>query len=294
MMDDYPILVGYDGSTCGGSALRWALAEAARRSAPVRLVYVHEWAVDTRPVPAGSTWPHPGIRRHMAEAVDRAAATARSDRPEVILTASVIDGPTVPTLRKLSEKARLLVVGCRGLGGFTGLLAGSVATGVAAHARCPVVVVRGCARPALPVAVGLDDSPDADQAVGLAFDQAAARGVGLVAVRGWQPAPVPRSDDAGPLVFDAEALAAAERRLSEHALLAWQEKYPQVPVTMLLRADRAAGALVAASTGAQLLVVGARGRGGFAGLPLGSATRQVIDHSRCPVLIVRDLTGQHE
>lgn len=287
MMDDYPILVGYDGSVCGGTALRWALAEAARRSAPVRLVYVHEWVADTRPVPAGSGWPHPGIRRQAVEAVDQAAATARSARPEVMLTAAVIDGPAVPTLQKLSERARLLVVGSRGLGGFTGLLAGSVATGVAAHARCPVVVVRGCARAQLPVAVGLDDSPDTDQAVGLAFDQAAAQEIGLVAVRGWQPTPVPRLEDTGPLVFDAEALAAAERRLSEHALLAWQEKYPQVPVTMLLRPESAAGALVTASAGAQLVLVGARGRGGFRGLPLGSAARQLIDHARCPVMIIR-------
>jgi nucleotide-binding universal stress UspA family protein len=292
-MNDYPILVGYDGSLCAGAAVRWAQDEASRRSAPVRLVYVYEWSADVTPVPVGSAWPAPGIRQEAVEAVEAAVAAARAARPDVVLTGSVVDGPTVSTLRKLSERARLLVVGSRGLGGFAGLMAGSVATGVAAHARCPVVVNRGCAPPSQPVAVGIDDSLDSDHAVGFAFDQAAARGVGLLAVRGWQPVPVPRPVDTGPVAFDAEALALAEHRLTERALQAWQEKYPHVPVSIQLRQHCAAHALVSASSDAQLLVVGARGRGGFRGQFLGSAARQLTDHAHCPVAIVRDGVEEH-
>lgn len=287
-MSDYPIVVGYDGSLCAGAALRWAQDEAARRAAPIRLVYVYEWAAEAAPVPVDSTWPDPGIRQDAVMAVQQAVAAARVAHPEVVVTGSVVDGPTVSTLRKLSEDARLLAVGSRGLGGFAGLLAGSVATGMAANAHCPVVVIRGCARAALPVAVGVDDSDDSEQAVGFAFDQAASRGVGLLAVRAWQPAPVLRPVDAGAPLFDADELTAAERRRTEQALRSWQEKYPHVPVELRLMPDRAAHALVSASHHAQLLVVGAHGRGGSRGVVLGSAARQLSDHAHCPVAIVRD------
>jgi nucleotide-binding universal stress UspA family protein len=287
-MTDYPILVGYDGSLCAGTALRWAQDEAARRSAPVRLVYVYEWAADVAPVPADSTWPDTGIRQDAVLAVEQAVAAVRGAHPDVVVTGSVIDGPAVSTLRRLSEDARLLVVGSRGLGGFAGLLAGSVATGMAANARCPVVVIRGCARSSQPIMVGVDDSPDSDHAVGFAFDQAANRGVGLLAVRAWQPVPVPRPEDSGPAVFDAEALAAAERHHTGQALQLWQDKYPHVPAEVRLVRDRPAHALMSASHDAQLLVVGAHGRGGSRGVVLGSAARQLTDHAHCPVVIVRN------
>jgi nucleotide-binding universal stress UspA family protein len=287
-MSDYPILVGYDGSECAAIALRWAQVEASRRSAPVRLVYVFEWATAVTPVPVGSAWPDPRIRQAAVDAVDETVAAARTVRPDVPLTGMVIDGLTVSTLRKLSEHARLLVVGSRGLGGFAHLRAGSVATGVAAHARCPVLVVRGCAPATCPVVVGVDESVDADQAIGFAFDHAAASGVGLVAVRAWQPVPVPRPRDRGPVAFDAGALAAAEHLRAERAVRSWQEKYPQVPMTIELRPECAAYGLVTASRRAQLVVIGARGRGGMHGLPLGSTARQLVDHSHCPVAIVRD------
>jgi nucleotide-binding universal stress UspA family protein len=287
-MSDYPILVGYDGSLCAGAALRWAQDEAVRRSAPVRLVYVYEWATDVAPVPLDSTWPDPDVRQDAVRAVEEAVNAARSAQPDVPVTGSVVDGPTVSTLRKLAEDARLLAIGSRGLGGFPGLLAGSVATGMAANGHCPVVIVRGCARATRPVAVGVDDSDDSDHAVGFAFDQAASRGVGLLAVRAWQPAPVPRPEKAGPPRFDAGALAAAERHRTESALRLWQEKYPHVPVQLRLVRDHAAPALVSASHDAQLLVVGAHGRGGSRGVVLGSAARQLSDHAHCPVAIVRD------
>jgi nucleotide-binding universal stress UspA family protein len=289
-MSSYPVLIGYDGSTSAGAALTWAQDEAARRSAPLELVYVYEWAASVTPVPLGAAWPDPAVRREAVATVDEAVARAHAARPQVELTGTVVDGTVVPTLRKLSEQAQLLVLGNRGLGGFTGLLAGSVATGVATHARCPVVVVRGSTPPEQPVVVGVDDSPDADRAVGFGFDQAAARGVPLVAVRAWQPPPVPWRSDIRPLVYDSEELAASERRLASQALSRWQDKHPEVPVSIRLLPSTPAHALIAASAEAQLVVVGSRGRGGFRGLLLGSVARQLIHHAHCPVAVVRDLT----
>jgi nucleotide-binding universal stress UspA family protein len=219
--------------------------------------------------------------------VDEAVARAR---PEVSVTGTVVDGPVVPTLRRLSERARLVVLGERGLGGFTGLLAGSVAVGVATNAVCPVVVARGTAAPTDPIVVGLDDAADADHALGFAFDQAAARGVELAVVRAWQPPPLPWRNDIRPLAYDVDELEAAERWLAREALPAWQRKYPDVVARIRLMPGSAAHALVAASADAQLVVVGSRGQGGFHGLLLGSVARQVIHHAHCPVAVVRDLT----
>lgn len=287
-MNTSPVMVGYDGSRGAGAALTWALAEAARRSAPLRLVYVHEWASTVVPVPAGQGWPDPQVRREAAAVIDEAVARARTAQPEVPVTGAVIDGPVTATLRKLSEQASLLVLGNRGLGGFTGLLAGSVAVGVATHAHCPVVVVRGCAPSQRPVVVGVDDSPDADHAIGFAFEQAAARSVDLVAVRAWQPPPVPWRSDLRPLAYDADQLETAERTLAGQALHGWPDKHPQVSVNIRLMPGTAAHALVTASAEAQLVVVGSRGRGGFRGLLLGSTARQLIHHAHCPVAVVRD------
>ncbi|HEY8474456.1 MAG TPA: universal stress protein [Natronosporangium sp.] len=278
------ILVGYDGSEAAKAALAWAEDEAARRRLPIRLVYVYEWAATVVPVPIGAGWADDAVRREATAVVNEAVA---GTRPDVEVTGAVVDGAIVPTLRQLSEQAELLVLGERGLGGFTGLLAGSVAVGVATHAACPVVVVRGSGAATAPVVVGVDDAADAAQAVGFGFDQAAARGVELVVVRAWQPPPVPWRSDLRPLVYDADELAAAERRLAADAAASWREKYPEVPVQIRLMPGSPAHALITASADAQLVVVGSRGRGGFRGLLLGSVARQLIHHAHCPVAVVR-------
>jgi nucleotide-binding universal stress UspA family protein len=72
------------------------------------------------------------------------------------------------------------------------------------------------------------------------------------------------------------------------ALLApWATRHPQVPVTRVVVRERPGDALVAAGVGAELLVVGSRGRGGFADLLLGSVSRDVLQHATCPVAVVR-------
>jgi nucleotide-binding universal stress UspA family protein len=194
----------------------------------------------------------------------------------------------------MSTQSRLVVLGHRGLGGFAGLLLGSVGVAVSAHAHCPVVVVRGNARPETarrPVAVGLDDSPQADLAIGFAFEEAACRQVGLTAVRAWTPPHLPWQTATRPLVYDADELESAERHLAETALAGWRDKYPGVRVTIRLVPGGAGHALVTASHDSQLMVVGSRGRGGFAGLLLGSVSQQLLHHAHCPVAVVRE-TGE--
>jgi nucleotide-binding universal stress UspA family protein len=282
-----PVLVGYDSSLAAGAALKWAQREAAQLAAPVRAVYVYEWATAVMPVPAGAAWPDPAVRQEVAATIAEAVLRARQARPEVLVTGAVVDGTVTSTLRNLSEGACLLVVGDRGLGGFDGLRSGSVAIGSAIHARCPVVMVRGCAPPLRPVVVGIDDAPDADHAVGFALDHAVSRGVDLVAVRACRPPPVPWRRDTPPMRYDRRDLEQAERSLAEVALQGWREKRPEVKVQVQVVDRSPADALIAASAQAQMVVVGARGRGGFPGQALGSVTRKVLDHAHCPVAVVR-------
>jgi nucleotide-binding universal stress UspA family protein len=183
-----------------------------------------------------------------------------------------------------------VVVGHRGLGGFTGLLVGSVGVQAAAHAHCPVVVVRGgeAAEPgAGHVLVGVDGSPLSDLAIDFAFSHATLHGLGVVAlhvyqrpeftVPGDQPLPGP----------DGEDRRDYETRLLTDALAGYVDKYPDVPVHPKILMGRPSAVLVAESADAALTVVGSRGRGGFAGLLLGSTSQTVLQHAMGPVAVVR-------
>jgi len=105
--------------------------------------------------------------------------------PELSVDGEIVTGGATAVLRDCSRTAPLVVLGDRGLGGFSGLLVGSVAVQLVAHAACPVLVARGTADPAAPVLLGVDGSPSSDPAVGFAFEEASLRGVPLTAVHAW-------------------------------------------------------------------------------------------------------------
>jgi nucleotide-binding universal stress UspA family protein len=127
-----------------------------------------------------------GAARHLAAA----AATALVTAPDLAVEQVLVEGFPTPALQAESADAALVVLGDRGLGGFTGLLLGSVAVSLAAHAACPVVVVRGpefdASAPRVePVVVGVDGSPASEAAFAFAFAAAALHAVPLVAVHAW-------------------------------------------------------------------------------------------------------------
>ena len=97
-----------------------------------------------------------------------------------------------------------------------------------------------------------------------------------------------RPGDPLTLAYDPEHLRDEEERLLAEALSGWQNRYPDVSVRQRLVNRRTRPALIEASGDAQLLVVGARGRGGFTGLLLGSVSQAILHHSRCPVAVVRN------
>jgi nucleotide-binding universal stress UspA family protein len=285
-----PIIVGIDDSPPSYVALDWAIAEATRRQAPLRLVHVvespHHGLVPPVPSTAGTSAASSAVRT-----LERVSETI----PNVMVTS--IDGEPAGVLIKESSGASLVVVGNRGLGGFRGLLAGSVSVQTAAHAHCPVVVVRPCLpESASPgpdrhgvgrIVVGTDCSERSDRAVAFAFEEAELRGVGLTLVHAWN---YPVSSSPGEMVFAVTArtdLADMENDLVAKSIAEHREAHPGVPVQQVLAQGNAAGVLVHESFGADLLVVGSRGHGGFTGLLLGSVSDAAIRHAGCPVAVVR-------
>ncbi|MDG4786692.1 universal stress protein [Micromonospora sp. WMMD1102] len=288
-MNAHPIVVGYDASDGARAALSWALAEAARTGAQVTLLFAFEWpAVASTVAPVATSWPDQGAREDARKMLDSAILDAFQTHPRVVVTGTVQDGPAAVLLREQSRQARLLVLGSRGHGGFTGLLLGSTTVAVSAHAHCPVVVVRGeRERPDGPVVVGVDGSPGAQLALEYAFAQAAARDAELRVVRAWTPI-APRWQPPG---YGPEEQAAVERAELDRVLTDGRSRYPQVRVTVEVTPGPAGRVVVDASRDAQLVIVGTRGHGGFGGLLLGSISQQLLHHAHCPVAVVRELAS---
>jgi nucleotide-binding universal stress UspA family protein len=175
------------------------------------------------------------------------------------------------------------------MGRVAGMHLGSVTVAMAAYASCPVVVVRGAEsesseRSGLPVLVGVYGAPTSEAAVAFAFEAASLRGVPLLAVHTW-----------GDLVVDLglapmpewEAFEAEEQLLMTERLAGWMEKYPDVPVEVLITRDRPAHGLLPQAARAQLVVIGARRRGEFSGSVLGSVGNAMLQRAPCPVAVVR-------
>lgn len=282
-----PVVVGVDGSPSSTRAVRWAALEAARRTA--RLSLVHVWT----PVP--TSVPHAAALGAYEDALVTqgrqwladAEGVAREAAPDVPTSTSLVGGSVAARLIGRSAAAELVVLGSRGLGGFTGLVVGSVAVAVATHGHCPVVVVRGhedeTVRQDGPVVVGVDGSPANRDAVRFAFAAAAARSVPLVAVHAWSDLPVTTSWEL------TTATDLVEQRAAEE-LTTWlsesRAEHPDVTVEPVIAHGGPAQVLLDRAGAAQLLVVGSRGRGGFRGLLLGSTSQAMIYHAACPVAVV--------
>ncbi|MGJ7439702.1 universal stress protein [Aquipuribacter sp. MA13-6] len=228
---------------------------------------------------------------HTAEKERQHAALARLRERGVGYAAHVVAADAATAILDVArrEQADLVVVGSRGLGGFLGLLLGSVSVKVASHAPCPVVVVRSRDdddRPAggpARVVVGVDGSDVSALAVGFAFETAARRGLALTAVRAWEaPAPM----DPALLSF-LPKVEEEEMRELVASLAGERRRFPDVDVRVELVNGHPAQALVAASDEAEVVVVGSRGRGGLAGMLLGSVSQAVLQHAHGPVAVVR-------
>ncbi|MGW5452819.1 universal stress protein [Nocardia sp. NPDC003979] len=278
-----PVVVGVDGSQESRFALRWATEFAAHHRAPLNIVFAMEIPADYYgPGLAGPLYDPVALHRYGKEVTDEAAAEASASASaiaEIPVSATAVEGSAVAVLRSRSASARLVVVGSRGLGALRRTLLGSVSTSIARHADCPVAVIpEALVHADGPVVVGVDGSECSVDAIGIAFDEAARRGARLVAVNAWSE--FYRYEARSTMQTEAEAL------LSE-SLAGYAEKYPEVQVDRVVVEDRPARAVLHTSEGAQLIVVGSHGRGGFAGMTLGSVAQAVLHGAESPVIVAR-------
>ncbi|MBB2910814.1 nucleotide-binding universal stress UspA family protein [Streptosporangium becharense] len=277
------IVVGVDGSPAGLAAAGWAAREAGVRGTSLRVVHVMPaWPLETPEdgrYASVAKWMRDGATSMVTDALER----ARRENPRVEAESRLLPGDPRSALIEAAGDAELLVVGSHGLGGFRGMLLGSVALGVSGQARCPVVVVRDVPeRPDGEVVVGVDGSPAGADALAFAFAEASLRGTGLRAIHAWE-----RPGVGGPLPPPPVGeTAEEERRVLAEALAGWGERYPDVKVVEQSEEGHPVDALRDASTRAGLLVVGSRGRGGLAGLVLGSVSHSMLHHAACPLVVV--------
>lgn len=284
------IFVGVDGSPAASAAVAWAAHEAALHQLPLTLIHVLLPPVAmTRPEVAlpeeFQKWQEAQAHEIIGDARKIVADIAEQSGP-IHVDSEILSGVMIPTLVDHSKDARMIVVGCHGRSQLRRLL-GSVASGLIHHARCPVAVIHDeepvTERAAgAPVVVGIDGSSASEAATGLAFDEASRRGVPLVAVHAWSDWAV--YDFPG---IDYSTMESLGEEVLAERLAGWQERYPDVEVRRVVVADRPAHQLVAQSESAQLVVVGSHGRGGFAGMLLGSTGAAVAQSSHAPVIVVR-------
>jgi len=272
----YGIVAGYDGSPGGAQALRWAAREARARG--TTLTACLAWTPDHMGLPAESALCDLA-RQHGREILARGLPYAESVLGPGRVRADLAGGPAAYVLCERSRVADMVVVGSRGHSELPGLRLGSVAWQVAGHAAGRVVVVRGTWRPANqppgPVVAGVDGSAAGQAAVVFAFEEAALRDVPLVAVCALTDAPG-RLGEHRQVEEDFEDLMAREAK-----------EHPGVTVVRQVQAGTPRAALLAAAAGAQMLVVGARGREGLDEMSLGSVAHVVLQHAPCPVGVVR-------
>lgn len=282
------IVIGYDRSAGAEAGLQWALEEGARTHAPVTLVCAFVWRTVTGSITMAPTlWPDDSVREAAQNVIAAALARASKTHPQVAVSGEVVCGDAAAVLVEKSRRARLVVLSEWCQGGLADLLVGSISSAVSAHAHCPVVVVRADRLPAGgPIVVGYDGSDRAELAVEFAIAQAAGQGASLRLVQAWKsPA---RWESPG--VDPQERIAVQQADLNE-VTSRWQDRYPQLQASAQVVVRPAGKALIEASQGARLVVVGSRGHGSFRGLLLGSVSQQLLYHAHCPVAVVRNLPG---
>ncbi|MEU3166397.1 universal stress protein [Streptosporangium sp. NPDC006930] len=272
MSDIREVVVGYDGSDFSMQALEWSMDEAELGRLPLKVVHTWRW-------PYGEA--DEDARLHLRNAAEHVlyhgADCARACSTLTDITTDLYEGAAAERLVELSERAAMIVVGSRGMGTLARTVLGSVAGYVAAHAGCPVIVVRGPGPIPVPrergaVVLGMSgDTPDG--VIEFAFREAALRRLKLTAVHAGR---------LQPLVHDTRVAAnAAEDGMLER-LGPWRITCPGVLVRTCFAATSAKDLLEDVSREASLVVVGgARDHG-----RLGSTSRSVLQHGFCPVAVV--------
>jgi nucleotide-binding universal stress UspA family protein len=273
-----PIAVATNDSPQSRAAVEWAARRAASADLPLVILHV----VDDRWVAEPMPWTGELVKRGEA-LLETAAGRVRGKIPAEITT-KVLEGGVSGSLRKYSTQVSMLVVGS-GAPHLGGSLTDR-ALQVAAAAKCPVAVI-GVTEDdgGHGVVVGVDGSEESTQAVAFAAAEADRAGQELTVVYAiWEP---DKWVDSGALTQTlTQRIEDEEQMVLSETVSGLREDYPDLVVHKILDTKmEPAAALVKAAAGAQMLVVGSRGRGGFKRLLLGSTAHAVLTQLPCPKVI---------
>lgn len=278
-----PVVVGTDGSAHATKAVLWAAGEADARNQPLNIVHATETEARSRHLSADA------VRLVLDSAgglLDEAAAEVRGAFPGVHVAMTLSEAGAAESLLTAAGMDGTVVVGSRGLGGFSALLMGSVGLRVAARADGPLIVVRGDAERAATglVVVAVRDDRDLD-ALRFAARTAQQRKASLCVVSVWMF--LQNVGSMATTFDDVSEVAPAQVAETSRIVDPVRKEFPDLTVTEdVVRAVSAAGALVEAAADADLLVVGARRPTHAIGSRLGSVAHAVLHHAPCPVAVV--------
>ncbi|SDH71339.1 universal stress protein [Nonomuraea jiangxiensis] len=178
------IVLGYDGSDFSVRALEWAIEEAELRRLPLLLAHAWQWPYGQAIEEAKGH-----LRKAAEHVLSHGAECARASSSGVRVDTDLYEGSAARRLVGLSGGAALVVVGSRGLSALPRAVVGSVAGYVAAHADCPVIVVRGPGPgPARTGPIVVADRAPGPAVLEFAFGEAALRQVRLTTsadLAGW-------------------------------------------------------------------------------------------------------------
>jgi nucleotide-binding universal stress UspA family protein len=281
------IVVGVDESAGAAAALQWAKQEGELHGAHVIAAmcwgYLDQHHGPGRPETFDPQYTEADARR----ALDAIVTAVVGGDAAASIERRTINDLEARGLLELAEGADLLVLGARGLGRFRELVVGSVSQRCLSHARVPVAVVRPLAPPrpvGRPrVVVGVDGSETSRRALLWAVEEGRRRQATVEAVHAWN---VPYS---GALYIPATATTTIEQAAIEllaSAVAGVDTDGLPAPVVQTVACGSGGSVLVEFADGADLVVVGSRGLGGFKGLLLGSVGHQVSHHAPCPVVVV--------
>lgn len=265
-----PVVVGVDGSEASLRAVEWAALAAERRNSPLRIVSAPAMPARMHAEHGSAPTVADELRGFSVRALGAAVTRSEEVAPGLLIDTDLLSGPPARAVTDSGSGALLLVVGARGIGGFAALVLGSVSRYAAAHASCPVAVVRaGVSAVHREIVVGVRDPHEATRAVAFAFEEAALRGAGLVAVYAAAHAKAGRDP--------ADALG--------ETLSGWRDKYPAVAVRPEVVRGHPGQVLAGYSGRADLVVIGRHGESGPVPA-IGSIQHALLNHARGPVAIV--------
>jgi len=278
------IVVGFDGSEGAREALVWAAGAARALELPLHVLSAWKQPSDAVVAFEPGTLPSVEEAQRLVEVRLRAAVDEIIRDEPLEVSTEVVRRSAVRALLGAAADAAMVVVGSRGLGGFRGLLVGSVSRQVCEYAPCPVTVIHRVGdRPVRPrtVVVGVDGSEDAQRALEFAADLVARTGAQLVVANATGP-----HDPPEPAAIPQAVDLAARRAWVEE----WCEPLREAGIAYhvaVLRGDPRTALLDAArDRDADLIVVGSRGRGRIATLLLGSVATALAQQGTIPVTIV--------